>query len=366
VKVAVTGSRGFLGSNLKVRLAELNHDILEIDKNTSLLQLENSLAMCDVVIHLAGVNRPQNNDEFVRGNFDFTKSICETLSSGSPKPLVFSSSTQASLANPYGRSKLAAEEALAEYGRRCQVGTQSVRFPNLFGKWSKPHYNSAIATFCDALANDKTFTVHDPNAPLTLMYVDDAVEYLIASAKALLSGIETSGLEPVYETTVGYVADTLREFRDSTKTLSVGNVGTGLRRALYSTYVSFLPKEKFTYQVTLHSDPRGDFVEMLRTPDAGQFSYFTAHPGVTRGGHYHHSKTEKFLVLSGTARFRFRHLLTNERFETVVEGGKGTIVDTIPGWSHDIINIGSELLVVMLWANEIFDRNRPDTISAEL
>jgi len=162
------------------------------------------------------------------------------------------------------------------------------------------------------------------------------------------------------------VIETLKEFKNASQSLTVGNVGCGLRRALYSTYVSFLPKEKFSYQVKLYSDPRGDFVEMLRTPEAGQFSYFTAHPGVTRGGHYHHSKTEKFLVLSGTASFRFRHLRTNERYETVVRGGTGTIVDTIPGWVHDITNIGSDTLVVMLWANETFDRNRPDTIAAEM
>lgn len=366
MKVAVTGSRGFLGSNLIVRLSELKHEVLEIHRDTKAEHLAEQLAAADIVIHLAGVNRPKETAEFARGNTEFTQELCGLLARGTAKPLFFASSTQAALDNPYGVSKRAAEEAISQYGKQCGVGTFSARFPNLFGKWSRPNYNSAVATFCDALANDRTYTVHDTSAGLRLMYVDDAVEFIINSLEPLCGNLEIPPLSPVYDTTVGEVIETLKEFKNAPQSLTVGNVGCGLRRALYSTYVSFLPKEKFSYQVKMYSDPRGDFVEMLRTPEAGQFSYFTAHPGVTRGGHYHHSKTEKFLVLSGTASFRFRHLLTNERYETLVQGGTGTIVDTIPGWVHDITNIGSDTLVVMLWANETFDRNRPDTIAAEM
>jgi UDP-2-acetamido-2,6-beta-L-arabino-hexul-4-ose reductase len=366
VKIAVTGSRGFVGLNFCLRLRELNQDYFEIHRETSEQELHEILRKVNVVIHLAGVNRPKDSEEYLPGNAGFTEKICSFLAVDNPVPIVFASSTQAELDNPYGRSKFLAEESLKNYSISTGVPVHSIRFPNVFGKWSRPRYNSAVATFCDAIANDRFYEVHDASAPLKLLYLDDAVEYLTTCMMALIDKTQLPPLKPVYETTVGEVVHVLREFKEAGSTLCVGDVGTGLRRALYSTYISFLPTSDFLQQVKIHSDSRGDFVEMLRTPAAGQFSYFTAHPGVTRGGHYHHTKTEKFLVIGGTGKFRFRNLLTNERFEQNITGGSGVIVDSIPGWVHDVTNVGEGLLIVMLWANEVFDRSRPDTFNAEL
>lgn len=366
MKIAITGSRGFIGLNLCTRLNELNYTFFEIHSGTTEQDFSEVLRKVDIVIHLAGINRPKNPSEYFHGNTQFTEKICSLLSHSKPVPIIFASSTQAELDNPYGVSKRLAEDLITDYGKRSCVETHSVNFPNVFGKWSRPNYNSAVATFCDAIANEKPFEIHDPSASLNLMYIDDAIEYLISCVSALAAKSTLPALQPVYETTVGEVVRILQEFREADSALCVGNVGSGLRRALYSTYLSFLKPTAFTRQVEKYSDPRGDFVEMLRTPAAGQFSYFTAHPGVTRGGHYHHTKTEKFLVITGTGRFRFRNLLTNERFEQDIVGGSGIIVDSIPGWVHDVTNIGEELLVVMLWANEVFDRSRPDTFNAEL
>ena len=366
MRIAVTGSKGFIGKNLCAKLRELRHDVLEIDRSSSHVELVDSLRKAEFVFHLAGVNRPTNVEEFGRGNVDFTETICQVLIELNPRPLVFASSTQAKLENPYGRSKRAAESIIEKYAKHADVCVLSVRFPNVFGKWSKPNYNSAVATFCDAIINNREYTVHDPRASLNLVYIDDAVEYLISLIGPMESREVLPRLGRIYSTTVGEVVEILREFGEARNTLMVGNVGGGLRRALYSTFVSFLPRDRFSYVLPIHKDSRGEFVEMLKTPSAGQFSYFTAHPGVTRGGHYHHSKTEKFLVIAGSARFRFRSLINSEKHELEVMGGSGTVVETIPGWTHDITNIGEDLLVVMLWANEIFDRSRPDTVASEI
>jgi UDP-2-acetamido-2,6-beta-L-arabino-hexul-4-ose reductase len=367
VKFAVTGSDGFIGQNLTVSLRELGHEVLGVTLDTSPRSYAEIFSQADAVVHLAGVNRPQTEAEFETGNAGFTAEVCGLLQELNKRiPIVFASSTQAELDNAYGRSKRAAEIAIEEYGARNSILTRSLRLPNVFGKWSRPNYNSAVATFCNAIANGLPYKVHDASAPLSLVYVDGVVECFIASAVALVNGTSLPELQPVYKTTVGELASILEEFKASARTLNVGNVGVGLRRALYSTYISFLPRQDFVSKLTLHSDSRGDFVELLRTPEAGQFSYFTAHPGITRGGHYHHTKTEKFLVIAGKARFRFRHLLTNERFEIDVNGGEGRVVDTIPGWVHDVTNVGSDLLLVMLWANELFDRSKPDTVAAEM
>lgn len=240
------------------------------------------------------------------------------------------------------------------------------RLTNVFGKWSRPHYNSAVATFCHQIARGLPITINDSAALLRLLYIDDAVNAFVR----LLGSRDTPGgyLDPgpVYDTTVGEIAQMLREIAESRTSLVTPRVGVGLVRALYSTYVSFLPPELFDYKVPCHVDSRGVFVEMLKTPDCGQFSYFTANPGVTRGEHYHHSKTEKFLVIQGTARFGFRHIRTGQMHDLVVRGGDGRIVETVPGWTHNITNTGDSELIVMLWANEIFDRERPDTIALKV
>jgi UDP-2-acetamido-2,6-beta-L-arabino-hexul-4-ose reductase len=231
----------------------------------------------------------------------------------------------------------------------------------VFGKWARPNYNSAVATFCHNIARGLPIVVHDEAVPLRLVHVDDAVETMLA----LLPPSDASGLvevTPVHETTVGEVAAMLRGFAESRTTLTITRVGTGFTRALYSTYVSYLPPDAFAYPLVRHEDPRGAFSEILRTTDSGQVSYFTAHPGVTRGEHYHHTKTEKFLVVQGRARFGFRHVVTGETCSIDIEGTVPRVVETAPGWVHNITNIGEEEVVVLLWANEVFDPRRPDTI----
>lgn len=367
MRILITGSEGFVGKNLQVKLTETGqHQILRISRNSSAEDLAAAAAAADVVFHLAGVNRPKDVAEFRQGNVAFTEQLCQALAaSGRTTPIIFTSSTQAALENDYGRSKRLAEEILLEHGRATGSRVHVMRLPNLFGKWCKPNYNSAVATFCHNLARGLPITVHDPSAPLNLLYIDD----LIATFLGLIDSDAESGfLEsgPVYATTVGEVADHLHGFVKSRETLVTERVGTGLVRALYSTFISYLPVESFSYEVARHGDPRGTFVEMLKTPDCGQFSYFTAHPGVTRGEHYHHSKTEKFLVIRGVARFGFRQIITGETHELTTRGGEGRIVETVPGWTHNVTNIGDEELIVMLWANEIFDRSAPDTIGMKV
>jgi UDP-2-acetamido-2,6-beta-L-arabino-hexul-4-ose reductase len=281
-------------------------------------------------------------------------------------PLVLASSTQAERDNPYGRSKLAAEEAVQalaqETGNPCVI----FRLPGVFGKWCRPNYNSVVATFCNNIARDLPIQINDPSASLRLVYVDDVVTALLAALNAPTSGCVQAQVEPEYKVTLGELANKIRAFNDGRSTLMMERVGTGFVRALYATYVSYLPSERFSYEVPQHADPRGVFVEMLKTPDSGQISYFTAHPGITRGGHYHHTKTEKFLVIKGEALFRFRHLLTNELVELRTSGDTPQVVDTIPGWTHDITNVGDDEMVVMLWANENFDRQKPDTVASKV
>ncbi len=329
----------------------------------------------DFVFHLAGINRPQDPSEFTEGNTNLTLTLCEKLagvviSSGRKIPVVFTSSTQAILDNPYGTSKRAAEDALFELKRNYGVPVYVFRLPNVFGKWCKPNYNSVVATFCHNIGCGLPIRVDDPNALLKLVYVEDVLKLFIQ----LLDGRQEAALDtngffvvgPQYTTTVGEVAQLIQSFRDSRDTLISERVGAGFIRALYSTYLSYLPPQAFTYKVPTYGDSRGVFAEMLKTPDCGQFSYFTIYPGFTRGGHYHHSKTEKFLVIKGTARFKFRHMHTGEAHDLTISGEKAEIVETVPGWTHDITNIGTDEMIVMLWANELFDRLSPDTFACSL
>jgi len=371
-RVLVTGANGFIGKNLVVRLNELSNisvtTFVRGDDSTRLPQL---VTQADAVVHLAGENRPADESAFAKVNTGLTTEMCNAIkhefrSTGRRVPLVLASSTQAERDNPYGCSKLAAEAAVQtlakETGNPCAI----FRLPGVFGKWCKPNYNSVVATFCHNIARDLPIQINDPAANLRLVYVDDVVTALLAALEAPTSGCIQAKVEPEYTTTLGELANQIRAFSECRSTLLTERVGTGLVRALYATYVSYLPSEKFSYQVTQHADLRGVFVEMLKTPDSGQFSYFTAHPGITRGGHYHHTKTEKFLVIKGEALFRFRHLVTNELVELRTSGGNPQVVDTIPGWTHDITNVGDDEMVVMLWANENFDRQKPDTVASKV
>ena len=374
-KILITGANGFIGKNLKLFLSErLDVQVVCFTRDHAVAQLPELLRGVDFVFHLAGINRPQDPQELVTGNANLTQALCNAVAhvvttSGKKVSLFYASSIQAARNNPYGLSKRAAEDSLFALQRSYGVPVHVFRLPNVFGKWCKPNYNSVVATFCHNIARGLPIQINDPALPVTLLYVDD----LISRFLQLMDGTDATNdadgfvtLAPQYNCTVGDLARLIQSFRDSRGTLMTERVGTGFIRALYATYVSYLPADLFAYPVPQHSDPRGDFVEMLKTPDCGQFSYFTAHPGVTRGSHYHHTKTEKFLVIKGQARFKFRHMQTGETRELFTKGDKAEIVETVPGWTHDITNIGDDEMVVMLWANEVFDPERPDTFVREV
>lgn len=366
MRILITGADGFIGQNLRVRLSELNqHEVLTFVRGQSIDVLSDLVNQTDWIFHLAGINRPLDPGEFQTGNADLTDVLCSLISkSGRIIPIVLSSSTQSQLANDYGKSKLSSENALLQLHQQMNNPVFIYRLPNVFGKWSRPNYNSVIATFCYNIIRDLPITINNADAPLTLVYIDDIIDAWINLLNSDLSNLNNyQQILPEYATTVGNIAASIYGFKDSIQSGITLPVGTGLTRALYSTYLSFLPTQNFAYPLTKHEDSRGVFVEMLKTPNSGQFSFFTAHPGITRGGHYHHTKTEKFLVIKGTAKYRFRHIVTGQYYELTVDGTNPTIVETIPGWSHDITNIGNDELVVMLWANEIFDRHKPDTIN---
>ena len=372
MRVLITGANGFIGKNLQLFLRERRDtQVVCYHRGNEPGQLVNMLGGVDFVFHLAGVNRPQDPAEFTTGNADLTKALCAAVTAVAEAenrkiPILHTSSTQAAQDNPYGRSKREAEAVLASTGRHPLVPVHVFRLPNVFGKWCRPHYNSAVATFCHNIARDLPIEVHNPQAPLSLVYIDDVVNRFVQimdGAEPMIGPDGFSSVQPQYTASVGELAQLLRAFRTSRDTLLTERVGTGLVRALYATYVSYLPVEAFAYGLSGHVDRRGMFVEMLKTKDSGQFSYFTAHPGITRGGHYHHSKTEKFLVIRGKACFRFRQIVSGEFYELFTDGEQPEIVETVPGWTHDITNVGDEEMIVMLWANEIFDREHPDTFT---
>ncbi|MEZ2744899.1 NAD-dependent epimerase/dehydratase family protein [Halopseudomonas bauzanensis] len=368
MKVLITGANGFVGQNLIAHLNErADIQVLRFTRDNSLADLPELVGQVDCIFHLAGINRPQDPQEFIVGNTDLTQAICDAISaSGRQIPVVYTSSIQAELDNPYGQSKHGAEQALLALGESHGVPVHIFRLPNVFGKWARPNYNSAVATFCNNVARDLPIQINDPDACITLVYIDDVVQHFIAVMDGHLADTPFVSVVPEYSISVGGLAEQLYSFRDSRQTMITDPVGTGLIRALYSTYLSYIPPERFTYEVPKHGDPRGVFVEMLKTKDSGQFSFFTAHPGITRGGHYHHSKTEKFLVIKGNACFRFRHIVSGEFYELFTTGEKPEIVETVPGWTHDITNVGDNEMIVMLWANEIFDRENPDTFACQV
>lgn len=376
MKLLVTGANGFVGKNFIIHLNEMSDvDVVTFTRDNSISELPSLVSDVDGIIHLAGINRPQHDDEFKQGNADLTQALADAVFNvvQSQKrfiPIIYSSSIQAERDNPYGQSKKAAEDILLKLSDTTQNPVYIYRLANVFGKWCKPNYNSMVATFCHNIIRDLPIEIHNQDAEVQLVYVDDVVSMMLARLNEALVALQaneappTAGFVlagPVYTKTVGQIAQQLNLFKESRKTLISERVGTGFTRKLYSTYVSYLPTDKFTYTVPKYGDERGVFVEMLKTPDAGQFSYFTAHPGITRGGHYHHTKTEKFLVIKGKACFKFRHMVTGEFYELFTDGERPEIVETVPGWSHDITNVGDDEMVVMLWANEIFDRENPDT-----
>ncbi|NWB25367.1 UDP-2-acetamido-2,6-beta-L-arabino-hexul-4-ose reductase [Pseudomonas gingeri] len=367
MKVLITGANGFVGQNLIAHLNErADIEVLRFTRDDSRDGLPDLIRQVSCVFHLAGVNRPQDPQEFHIGNTDLTKALCEAVkASGRRIPVLYASSSQAELDNPYGNSKRAAEQLLLALAED-RVPVHIFRLPNVFGKWARPNYNSAVATFCHNIARDLPIQINDPNARINLVYIDDVIRSFVALMDGEPCDTSFVSVEPQYTIKVGELAEQLNAFRSSRQTLITEPVGVGLVRALYSTYLSYLPPERFAYNVPKYGDPRGVFVEMLKTRDSGQFSFFTAHPGITRGGHYHHSKTEKFLVIRGRACFRFRNIVSEEFYELFTTGEQPQIVETVPGWSHDITNVGEDEMIVMLWANEIFDREHPDTYTRDV
>ena len=367
MRVLVTGANGFIGKNLLVHLHEKEIESVAFTSDMPVDQLPALLGDIDFVFHLAGVNRPQDPIEFASGNKGLTEHLCDAIrASGRQIPVIFTSSIQAYLSNPYGLSKKAAEDALVAFERDTGSPVYIYRLPNVFGKWSRPNYNSAVATFCYNIANNLPILINDSSSTISLVYVDDVISDFLKMFSDRPNGVVWPTISTVYSITVGELGEQIRAFKNSRESMVIEAVGSGVARALYSTYLSFLRPEQFVYSLPVHADQRGRFVEMLKTKDSGQFSFFTAHPGVTRGGHYHHSKNEKFLVIQGVARFGFRHVVTDETYELFVDGENLKVVDTVPGWSHDITNVGDSEMIVMLWANEIFNRQHPDTIQSKV
>lgn len=367
MKVLLTGARGFIARNLAVHLSERNDiELVSFSSQSSPGDLHQYVQDIDFVYHLAGVNRPEHEAEFQTGNVEFTSQLCQAIeATGRAVPIIYSSSIQAALDNPYGKSKRKAEEVIEQYGRANDVAVHIFRLPNVFGKWCRPNYNSVVATFCHNIANDIPIEIHDPDHKLELVYIDDVVSHFIDIVDTIEVEKATAPF-PVYTISVGELARKIDDYKASRNTLTTEPVGKGLDRALYSTYLSYLKPEQFSYSLVKHEDHRGWFVEALKTKDSGQFSFFTALPNVTRGGHYHHTKTEKFIVVKGEALFRFKNVVTEEYYELTCSSEKPEVVETVPGWTHDITNIGQEEMIVMLWANEIFDPLKPDTFAKSL
>ena len=367
MKVLITGSNGFIAKNL---IAYLKRDekieLYLFTKKDSNTLLEAYVKEADFIFHLAGVNRPENVSEFYEGNTNLTKIIVDTLKLiNKTTPIVLSSSIQAELDNDYGNSKLEAEHLLLDYAKVTKAQIYIYRLPNVFGKWSKPNYNSVISTWCYNIANDLEIQVNNRDVQLNLVYVDDVVRSFIEK----LGSKHTDNyceIETVYKKTLGEIEKLLYEFKENRKTLVIPNVASGFERALYATYLSYLSTDNFSYELKGHQDDRGAFYEIIKTLDSGQFSLSTTAPGVKRGSHYHHTKNEKFLVVKGEALIEFRHIVTDEKVSYRVSSTKMEVVEMIPGYTHNIKNIGNEEMLLFLWANENYDNNNPDTYFLEV
>ncbi len=363
--ILITGSEGFVGKNLVLAIKNSYPDIeiLKYPRISNENDLEKFIRKSDLIFHLAGSNRPSNIQEFYEINENLTKKICNIIIKTQKKiPIVFTSTIQATKDNDYGKSKLKAESHLLNLKKENDSDVYIYRLTNLFGKWCKPNYNSVVATFCNNIIRDIDIRIDDPKTSIELTYIDDVINEfldLINENKKLENPIHISN---TYKITLEDLASQIRQIKYHRSNHIVDGVGKGFKRALYATYLSYLEPENFLTNLNSNTDERGNFVEMVKTIDSGQFSFFSAYPGVTRGSHFHHTKNEKFLVVSGKAKFRFKNMKNSKDFhEFFVDADNPQIVETIPGWAHDITNIGNSKMLVMLWANEIFDEKNPDT-----
>lgn len=369
MKVLVTGAKGFIGKNL---IQELKHkdyiEIYECDIDTTQEELEEYTKKCEFVFHLAGVNRPENEEEFMKGNFGFTSKLLDLLELNNNKcPIMISSSIQAALDNPYGKSKKAGEDLIFEYGKRNNVKVLVYRFQNVFGKWCRPNYNSAIATFCHNIARNLSITVNDQEVIMNLIYIDDVVNELVNA----LEGKENKKnnycqVEPVYTIKLGKIVELLNSFKESRENLQLPDVKDEFSKKLYSTYLSYLPENEFSYSLKNNIDDRGSFTEMLKTLERGQISVNISKPGIVKGNHWHNTKNEKFIVVSGKGVIRFRKVDSDRVIEYHVSGEKIEVVDIPVGYTHNIENTGDTDLVTIMWANEVFDPEKPDTYFLEV
>lgn len=370
-RVLITGSNGFIGKNLKLYLKERKDiEVTCFNKDHHYSSLFETVKNSNFIFHLAGVNRSDKIEDFQKGNEDFTKILCETVIKTNNKiPVVYTSSIKANQNTPYGKSKQNAEDLLFDLNKDIGVPVSIFRLPNVFGKWCKPNYNSVIATFCNNIIRDIPINISDKNNIIEVVYIDDVIKKFVQLLDNSIKNKKPKSIEfvkPVYKITLGKLANQLYSFKKMSQSKILEKVGSGLIGALYSTYVSYLPRDQFSSPISQNKDARGVFVEFLKTQNSGQFSYFTALPGSTRGSHYHHSKTEKFLIIKGKACFNFFHMSTGEKYELNVKGDNPRIVETIPGWCHSITNTGNEELIAMIWANEIYDPNNPDTFSSQI
>lgn len=362
--ILITGSEGFVGKNLIVALQN-RYDlrIICFDVQHDPTSLPALLDQADFVFHLAGVNRPLTTEEFITGNLDLTEQICTYLALQKKNvPLAITSSTQAALDNAYGISKRGAEDAVFAYGRKTGASVHVFRLPNVFGKWCRPDYNSAVATFCHNIANGLPIQVNYPAALMNLVYIDDVVRAFVA----LLDGdaVMQDGfcvVTPVHRMKLGDIAELIRSFRDSRELRSIPDMADPFVKKLYSTYLSYLPKDQFSYPLKMNVDERGSFTEFIKTADRGQVSVNISKPGITKGNHWHHTKNEKFLVVSGQGLIRFRRIGSEEIVEYHVSGEKLEVVDIPTGYTHNISNIGETDLVTVMWCNELYDPEKPDT-----
>lgn len=372
MKILITGAKGFVGKNLIAELRNRGYqELMEYDLDTDPALLDGYTQECQFVFHLAGVNRPENTSEFMTGNFGFTSTLLDTLKKYNSKaPILITSSTQAALNNPYGQSKKAGEDLLFAYGQETGVPVYTYRLPNVFGKWCRPNYNSAVATFCNNIANDLPIQMNDPNVVMNLVYIDDVVTSFINK----LSFVQTEPIKPneyqqvevMHTIRLGEIVSLLQQFKENRTSLQVADMSDPFIKKLYSTYLSYLPTDQFSYSLKMNIDQRGSFTEFLKSPDRGQVSVNISKPHITKGNHWHHTKNEKFLVVGGTGVIRFRKIDSEEVIEYFVSGEKLEVVDIPVGYTHNIENLGETDMITIMWVNEVFDKEKPDTFFLEV
>ncbi|KDR94649.1 UDP-2-acetamido-2,6-beta-L-arabino-hexul-4-ose reductase [Peptoclostridium litorale DSM 5388] len=369
MKILVTGAKGFIGKNLIAELRNRKYnDIFEYDKETNPEFLDEYCKEADFVFHLAGVNRPKKKSEFMESNFGFTSTLLDTLKKYMNFcPVMISSSIQAEIDNPYGESKKAGEDLLFDYSKETGAKVLIYRFPNVFGKWCRPNYNSAIATFCHNIAHDLPIKINNPSVIMNLVYIDDVVNELINALKGNENKEDAFCVVPVVHTIkLGEIVDLIDSFKKSREERFIPNMSDIFIKKLYSTYLSYLPEDQFNYDLKMNVDQRGSFTEFIKTPDRGQVSVNISKPGITKGNHWHHTKNEKFLVVSGKGVIRFRKIDSDDVLEYFVSGEKMEVVDIPTGYTHNIENLGDTDMVTIMWANEAYDPEKPDTYFLEV